>query len=398
MSHVLVIGDSMSLAHVARAMVFAHRLEDLGHQVTFATGTYHQSLVRREGFAAREVYGVPPAVAIAAIRRGSHVFDMKTVAEYVSSDLRLIDDVRPDLIVGDFRLSLNISAEIAGIAYQNIVSGYMIRYYSAPQSPPQTFPAVRMLGRRLSSAMFPLLKRATLKYYAINFNRYRRRHGLDRVRDIFDVISSPHGNFIADIPEYTPCNELPDHYQFVGPLIWEPDIARPDWLSSLEPNRPSVYVTMGSTGNSEAFLKTLTVLRDAGYQVMTTTGGHLREAPEGVFACDFAPGSALLRHSDAVICHGGNLTIYQAVRERVPVVAIPTFHDQEINVDRIEALQWGVGLHPTRWKPSDLLAAVRLVSGLEYQTAVSAGSDTVRRWEERFQQSDPLLNECSSIG
>jgi len=251
--HVLVIGDSMSLAHVARAMIAARRLQAEGCKVTFATGPAHQQLARREGFQPREVYGVPPARAIAAIRKGSHVFDLETVRRYVASDLELIEDVQPDLIVADFRLSLNISAELLGMRYVNIVNGYMTRYYSAPQKPPQTFPIVRLLGQRLSGLMFPMLKSLTLKYYAFHFNRYRRQLGLRPVRDIFDMISSPWGNLIADLPQFIPCANLPDHYRYVGPLIWEPDLPIPEWIDELRDDVPTVYLTMGSTGNAEDF-------------------------------------------------------------------------------------------------------------------------------------------------
>src|SRR6185437_8567446 len=102
--HVLVIGDSISLAHVGRAMVAARLLESQGYQVTFATGPAHQALARQEGFEPRQVDCVPPERAIAAIRRGSHIFDLETVERYVASDLALIEETAPDWIVADFRL------------------------------------------------------------------------------------------------------------------------------------------------------------------------------------------------------------------------------------------------------------------------------------------------------
>ncbi len=366
---ILVIGDSMSLAHVARAMMLARRLEEEGHRILFATGAAHQQLVQQEGFNPCEVDCVPPAQALAAIRRGSHIFDRTTVRRYVESDLTLIDQTSPDLIIGDMRMSLNVSAELAGVPYWNIVSGYMTPFYSAEEHPPETFPIVRLLGQRISRAIFPALKQLTLKQFARHFNRYRKQQGLRPVENVLDVICSPHGNLIADLPEYAPCDNLPDHYRYIGPLIWEPKLPEPEWLSDLQPDQPTVYVTLGSTGDEQSAVRLLTLLRDHGYQVLTTTGGRFDGVPEGIFATDYAPGSALLRHSQAVICHGGSLTVYQAISEGVPIVGIPTFHDQETNMDRVTALGWGIEVRPGRWQPDDVLTAVKKVLEHEFQSS-----------------------------
>ena len=370
---ILVIGDSMSLAHATRAMVLARRLACEGAEVIYATGPAHQSLARQEGFDPREVYCVPPEYAHAAIRRGSHIFDLPTLKRYVESDLALMRREQPDLVVGDMRMSLNISAELSGVEYWSIISGYLTRYYAAPQSPPRTFPIVRLLGNRISRAIFPTLKTLTLRYYAANFRRYRRELGLKPVSDIFDVIASPHRNLIADLPAFIPCADLPDHFEYIGPLIWEPNIADPEWLDQLNPSYPTAYVTMGSTGDLNGLRRVLTTLHDAGWQVMATMGRH-GEAPQGIYAVDLARGSSLLRHSQVMVCHGGSGTIYQAIIESVPVIGIATFHDQEINLERVEALHWGIALDPLSWSESDLRAAVeRVVRMPEYKVAVAEG-------------------------
>ena len=146
---VVVIGDSMSLAHATRAMVVARRLAKEGAKVSYATGPAHQALARQEGFEPLEVYCVPPERAHAAIRRGSHIFDRPTLRRYVESDLEVLRRERPDLVIGDMRLSLNISADVASVEHWSIVSGYLTHYYVAPQSQPRTFPAVSLLGVRI---------------------------------------------------------------------------------------------------------------------------------------------------------------------------------------------------------------------------------------------------------
>src|SRR5690606_2260062 len=76
-----------------------------------------------------------------------------------------------------------------------------------------------------------------------------------------------------------------------------------------------------------------------------------------------APGSRLLEKSDVIVCHGGNGTIYQAMRQGVPIVGIPTMHDQEFNLDRVEDLGIGIHLSELRFRPEHLKAAVDRILG-----------------------------------
>lgn len=386
---ILVIGDSMSLAHVARAIVIAHRLEKEGAEVIFATGNAHQPLAEQENFDVREVFCVAPEYAHAAIRRGSHIFDNTTLKRYVESDLTLFHEVQPDLVIGDMRLSLNISAELAGIEYWNIVSGYLTRYYDAIQNPPRTFPLVRILGNHISRATFPILRSFILRYYAASFRRYRKELGLDSVNNILDIIASPYRNLIADFPRFIPCSNFPSQFEYIGPLIWEPNLPNPAWLNQLRPDVPTAYVSMGSTGDQSNLQRILICLRDAGWQVITTTGSH-GQAPPGIFATTYARGSLLLKHSQLLICHGGSGTIYQAIIESVPVIGIATFHDQEINLERAQALQWGVALDPINWKEADLLKATKSVLTAEYQTAVTNSQNEIRLFIQAAKEK-PLL-------
>ncbi len=388
-NRVLVMGDSMSLAHVARAMVMARRLAGEGADIVFATGSAHLALARREGFDPCEMHCVPPARAYDAIRSGSHIFDMPTLVRYVKSDLALFQRVRPDLIVGDMRLSLNISAELAGLEYWSILSGYMTAFYAAPSRPPRTLPLNRLLGQRVSRLVFPTIKRMILRRFANSFRRLRSAWGMAPVRDIFDVMASPYRNLIADLPAYTPCASLPDHFDFVGPLPWEPNTPDPVWLDRIAPDRPTAYVTMGSTGDPSALRRILLSLRDSGWQVLTTIGTH-GSAPDGVFAADMARGSTLLRHSHVTVCHGGSGTVYQSVAHGVPVVGLPTFHDQETNMERVEALGWGAGLDPNRWRPADLHAALARVRTDECRAAVACGRAAIAASVARFEQTSWL--------
>ena len=95
---------------------------------------------------------------------------------------------------------------------------------------------------------------------------------------------------------------------------------------------------------------------------MTTAGMvNLSNIPENFFVTDYAPGSKLMEKSDVVVCQGGNGTIYQAMSKGVPIIGIPTMHDQEFNLDRVVDLGIGIHLSELKFKPSDLVEAVEKV-------------------------------------
>ena len=84
-----------------------------------------------------------------------------------------------------------------------------------------------------------------------------------------------------------------------------------------------------------------------------------------VYIEEMMDGDMVMEACDLVVCHGGNGTIYQALRHGRPIIGIPTIPDQAFNMRRVEAL--GVGCTLT-WKefinnPDSLLKAIRYAKG-----------------------------------
>ena len=174
-------------------------------------------------------------------------------------------------------------------------------------------------------------------------------------------------NIITDIPEYGPTKNLPKNYHYIGPIIWEPKIESPDWLEKLDPNKTTLYFTMGSTGNPHFFEQAVESFGNTDYQCVMTTAGliELSNIPENFFVVNYAPGSKIMEKCDLVICQGGNGTIYQALQNGVPIIGIPTMHDQEFNLDQVEKLSVGIKLSELKFKPKDLIEAVKHILNRE---------------------------------
>ncbi len=136
-------------------------------------------------------------------------------------------------------------------------------------------------------------------------------------------------NLIVDTPNYGPTENLSDSFQYIGPIVREPNIAPPSWLERLDPDRPTIYLTMGSTDHPHFFELAIEFFGNSEYQDVITTGGmkKFNKLPNNFFAIEFAPGSALVKQNDVVVSQSGNSTIYQALSHGAPIIGIPTMHD-----------------------------------------------------------------------
>jgi MGT family glycosyltransferase len=193
----------------------------------------------------------------------------------------------------------------------------------------------------------------------------RKRYGLPPVKSIYDLIEGDM-TLLADVPEFmatTP--EMPPSFRYVGPILWQPELPVPRWLHRLDPRRPTLYFTMGSTGDSKFFEEAIKVFGDTEYQILITTGGlaAFDGVPSNVFVEEYANGEALMNVSDAVVSHGGNGTVYQALSRGVPVIGFPSIFDQEINMQRVAALGAGLRLWRSEYEAAALKAAVETVLG-----------------------------------
>ena len=141
------------------------------------------------------------------------------------------------------------------------------------------------------------------------------------------------------------------------------DIETSDWLKNLDPDRPTIYITMGSTGYPRFFEQAVEIFSNSKYQCIMTTGGMIKfsDIPNNFYITDYASGSDIMKRSDVVVSHGGNGTIYQAMAHGVPMIGIPTWADQEFNLQRVEDMGVGIKLSELKFKPEHLLTAVEKI-------------------------------------
>jgi UDP:flavonoid glycosyltransferase YjiC (YdhE family) len=141
----------------------------------------------------------------------------------------------------------------------------------------------------------------------------------------------------ADVRELVPTFDLPTSHRYIGPIIWSPSIDPPDWWDSLPQDRPLIYVTLGSSGQTQLLGRVLAALADLRVYVLAATAAKDRPAqiPVNAFVADYLPGSSAAERSVLVICNGGSPTTQQALSTGTPVLGIPSNMDQYLNMESV---------------------------------------------------------------
>jgi len=361
---ILVMPDGNWLAHVSRPLAIATKLRDMGHEVLFACEGEYTKLPRKKGFEVLPIKTISPERVLECARKSRvNWYDYALLKECVDEDVKILGRIKPDMVLGDYRLSLSTSCELAGLPLAMTLNASWTNYYAVNIRPPEHLKVTRVLGERVTGWFSPWIKSLVLNYDCLPFRRFRRDLGLKRVRrNLWDVMEGDL-NLLTDIPEYGPTNKLPPNFHYIGPLTWEPDMKAPAWLEELDPERPVIYFTMGSTGHARFFEQAVELFGDSPYQCVMTTAGMVKlpSVPKNFFVADYAPGTAIMEKSDVVVCQGGNGTIYQAMSRGVPVIGIPTMHDQEFNMQRVVDLGIGIQLSELKFRSTHLVEAVEKI-------------------------------------
>jgi len=245
---IFFVAEAATLAHVVRLIVLAKALNPKRYDVHFACAPGYEHLLDGSGVTLWPIKSISEQQFLEAIAKGVPPYSEKTLMGYIEDDLQILNAVRPDFLVGDNRFSLAISAPISKVPYAALINAHWSSYSLLPRFPMPEHPMVDAFGLTVASFLARWVRPITFKLFARPVNRLRRKYGLPTLGDLCDVLVRP-GDYtlFADTPGFSPTANLPSNYRYIGPILWSPDMAIPDWWNSLSAERPCVYVTFGSS-------------------------------------------------------------------------------------------------------------------------------------------------------
>lgn len=364
----LLVPGNNSLSHLAKCLALESSLTSRGHRVVVAVSRKRAGFMEGREVDTRILQDIQESDE-AGFPTVAWFRQWRRIAECISSEVDLIKEVRPDRVLGVFRFTLKASARLAGVPFDSLICGCMLPRFQevlgfAPGEP----------GSELQ------------RYYLDSFYRYAgaktslalRSFGLPAIVDIRSMLEGDR-TFLWDFPEFAP---LPDGATatHVGPISWNGwNDAGPDPGRVHVGDRPLAVVTFGTcTKSAETASRLMRILLDLGYEVVMAAGGQnelmnvMADEPR-VTIRRFTPLRSLFSHASLTVCHGGQLTVFEALSHRVPVLIIPFQPEQAHNAVCLKRLGCGDRLVPAlpfRGNPEVYLDAFRRTDDREIKSAI----------------------------
>ena len=318
------MGQTMRVAAIAK------ELQRRGHEVKFLAGGKLIPIIRGFGLEVRETAALPPMVhafsaagdlspaeqeEISAKRRAA-------LAKIREIEAEAIADEQPDVLICGTMTGPE-AAERSGTPAAMV----MLQPHGAK--------TIAMFSRLLTQD--PEIQRTALASVAAA--------KLIFVEGMAEI--GGEGEFpVPDMPGFD-LSAAKEKIRFTGPLLIEP----PDRLPSREglkqrhignSSRPMVYVTIGGGSDliGKAFLKlvlaALAMLPDvtgvvaAGVAIPPDEIAALCPPPNAIIH-GFAPGTEMIKASDATVFHGGSSTLMTCLACGTPAAVVPSMAEQEDN-------------------------------------------------------------------
>jgi UDP:flavonoid glycosyltransferase YjiC (YdhE family) len=330
------VAEALTLAQVVRLVALARNVRRDRYEVHFACGAFDEVAFAGSGLKPLPLFTIDRARALARIDRGERLYEASTLERYVEEEIELLDRVRPDLVVGDFRLSLAVSTRLRRVPYASLINAYFSPFAVRHSFPVPDHPLVSLLGVKRAAQYWPKALPLAFAHFIAPIDSVRKRYGIEPTGGLLEAFVDADFTLYPDVPELCPTRDLPATHEYLGPIGWSPPLPLPKL--ELGPDRPLVYVTLGSSGRHAGLRAVLGVIGDFPVDAVVATAGRfeVERPPSNVHVVGFAPGAELCRRSSFVVTNGGASTSYQALAEGRPVLGVPSNLDQYLAMTAIE--------------------------------------------------------------
>lgn len=320
----------------------------------------YSSLFHNLSVPVRPIHSIPEQQFLASLAAGRPLHDLATLRAYVAEDLAVLRETQPDVVVGDLRHSLAVSARLARVPYVSIVSAYWSPYARQRFVVPDV-PATRLVGVPLTNAVFQLVRPFAFRSHCRPMNQLHREHGRTPAPgDLRQMYTDADWIVYPDVPSLVPTTGLPVHHAYIGPLVWSPAVETPSWWNTLRPDRPVVYLTLGSSGPVALLAACLEGLAELPVTVIVASvAAEVQRIPDNVHLAAFLPGLAAAQRASVVICNGGSPTSQQALWSGTPVLGLPSNMDQHLNMSYVTAANAGITIRSEQVRAQTVRDAVQ---------------------------------------
>jgi len=351
---ILFVAENVTLAQCVRLVTLARALDGERFEVHFACSEFPAMIFAGTDFVRHPIASLAPDAAARALEAGQRLYEKSTLLRYIDAERRLLDEIRPELCVGDFRLSLSTSAELMGVPSAVLINAYWSPLLRRSAFPVPDHPILGWLGEAMTERYFPRAIPHVFRHFASPINAARSSLGLPAIGSLLEVLT--HGSFTLypDDPALVEMAGVSSQHRFLGPVLWQPELegelgSRDEDAAAravLESGRPLVYVTLGSSGCVGLLPQVIEALAGLPVVAIVATAGRaaLPSLPPNVIAARFVRGGDVAARASLVVSNGGSTTGYQALGRGTPVLGLPSNFDQHLATEVIDRAGAGISL------------------------------------------------------
>ena len=369
--HVLFFAEAVTLAHIARCISLANEIDKTGkYKITIAADDRYDDVIGSVPFQRIALNSISSEYFAKKLAKGMPIYDVQTLTDYVNEDLSIIDQIKPDFIIGDFRLSLAVSSRIKKIPYATITNAYWSPYANIEYPIPE-MPLTKIFGVAVAQKMFNIMRPFVFKLHTLALNKVCKEFRQSLLgSDLREQYTHADYTLYADIESFVPMKALPNNHIFVGPILWSAKVSLPKWWNTLSSDKPLVFVTLGSSGDSSLLPMLLETLSQMPVTVFCVTARKtsLTKSYSNVFITEFIPADLAVKKADIVICNGGSPMVYQSIAENKFVIGLPSNLDQYLMMTLADKAGYGKLIRSGKVSRDNIEYAVNCA--LEYKSKI----------------------------
>jgi len=234
--------EAVTLAHKARSLVLASFLNPDKYEVVFYSSDAYDTFFPASNFERKNLNSMTPAEFSTRLSCGRPLYDDEITHTYLAEDLQILEAEKPDLVIGDFRITLQVSAKMRAIPYLNITNFLWSPYADRPYLMPP-IPISKVIGFKMGDMVLANFSSHLMKPHCAAINKIRVDNGLENFgSDLERVYTQADYVAYCDLPALYPGDVLPETHRYIGPVMWAPDIDLPEWWNETPRDKPIIYI------------------------------------------------------------------------------------------------------------------------------------------------------------
>ena len=262
--------------------------------------------------------------------------DEANISSCITAERELLKSYKPDIVIGIFNFTIKASTQLENIPFYSLSCTCML-------SKSKT-----VLGFNQKDSGFEIQKNyldSFFCYITAKMNKVMEKFKLPQICDIRECLEGI-TTFLWDFPEFMQSNKY-SNVMYIGPI---PMVSlNSDKIIDLNINykRKFAVISFGTcTYSSEIIQRMIRILTSMNLFVVII-GGYQNnnncvcKTDKNAIYLNHAPLSMILENASFIISHGGQMTIFESILEKVPSLIIPFQPEQDHNGLCLENIMCG---------------------------------------------------------